>query len=1198
MKIKKLEFCNINSLAGGWTIDFESPDFAQKGMFCISGPTGSGKTSILDAVCLGLYGRTPRIKRITKSANEVMTYGAPICFSKVTFECGGITYLAHWQQERTPRSNKFEFKTYAWKLLNLSENIVLSSVSTQNEIETTISGIIGLDFEQFTKSIMLAQGEFKKFLDCSENERAQILEKLTGDSFYRDIAVAVHKLYQDAAEAVSNVESQMGGVSLLTAEELAALNSQIENAEGQKKKLSAEAERFNQICAWYKTSQDIERLLQGAEEALARANVQKAQFQPRREMLELALKAQEAEKEYSEFNAARTFSAEQQKKLEENNAKLPAAEDKLNVASEEATARQAALNKCRADYKASAALWNEILALDGEIKHNSDQLKATQNLAAEAGQEAEGLRALITQTKSAITENQRRLQDAENYLAGQAQDGAIESTLALLKAQINSWQEEQKAATEYRENLKAAQNKRAEFITAEVECNSELNSLLGYLEEHRADGDLPNILPEIKSQVSTLESRHAQLEKLKQDSAAEQNKLNNLAAEISKAGQELSALQEQKEAIIQEDIPVVVAELRRRLQAGAACPVCGSLAHPACGGAEHIAAGAERLSDFADKLRAVNEALENTRWRLDNLRAEEKRAREVLSEKTQKISAETKEVEKALKLLGQKLAPWKEALAPAALPSTLAELTALNAAYREKKQQTELLRQRAGEAEIKLARLEADLKSANDTLEKSNLKIEKLSREIATALTTWFTSIGPADFAARLGELEARQKRWKAEKENQITLEKRLEADSAALKQLEENLSQAEARQKKAASSLGELQNTLALLREKRRAKFGEKVVTEEQEKAHLACSMAEDRLKIAQEREALLHEEVIKINSSIADLISALSNAAADLAQKKAAFMAVLKEQNLPDEEAFLKAVLPKEERRLLLAEQEKVDGALKSANVSLENFNSQLAAQWEKRDFTESALEAEEKRAKAQEELAAYNRQLGTWQEQRATDEKSRQKYRALQEELDKLKARCADWEAMQHWFNGKNNSTGNGDKFVKFIQTITLKNLLKTANKFLADMFPRYEMVAAPDSLDIQLIDHENSDALRPISNISGGEGFLVSLALALGISTLASRNVRIDSMFLDEGFGTLDSRMLQDTVVVLQKMQLERGKLLGVITHLEQVKEEIGTRIEVIPGGGRSVLSGAGVSASRPEEPNRRKKSSNRSLTTSS
>jgi exonuclease SbcC len=222
-----------------------------------------------------------------------------------------------------------------------------------------------------------------------------------------------------------------------------------------------------------------------------------------------------------------------------------------------------------------------------------------------------------------------------------------------------------------------------------------------------------------------------------------------------------------------------------------------------------------------------------------------------------------------------------------------------------------------------------------------------------------------------------------------------------------------------------------------------------------------------------------------------------------------------------------------------------------------------------------AKQNRDTAKSKLNECTVNLATWTEQKKTDALNRQKFSDMQEKLVELKSKRSDWEQMQRWFNGNRLETGNGDVFVKFIQTITLRNLLKIANGYLHDMFPRYEMVTEENTLNIQLVDHDNSDAVRPIDNISGGEGFLVSLSLALGISTLASRNVSIDSMFLDEGFGTLDTKMLQETVVVLQKMQQEKGKLLGVITHVDVVKSELRTHIEVTHNGGRSFLSGAGV-----------------------
>ena len=249
MKIKKIEFCNINSLAGEWTIDFESPEFAKSGMFCISGPTGSGKTSILDAICLGLYGKPPRLDAIVGDSNEVMTYGTKNCYAKVTFECRGSVYSACWKQHRAPKTNKLQ--KYTWVLVNETTGSTEASFSKQSEIEATMTSVIGLDFDQFTKSMMLAQGEFNKFLKCKENERAAILEKLTGDIVYRKIAVAVHDLFADADKAVENLKNKMSGVTLLSEEEIAELRTNIDNATTQKKKLNDDVERFLYICTWF-----------------------------------------------------------------------------------------------------------------------------------------------------------------------------------------------------------------------------------------------------------------------------------------------------------------------------------------------------------------------------------------------------------------------------------------------------------------------------------------------------------------------------------------------------------------------------------------------------------------------------------------------------------------------------------------------------------------------------------------------------------------------------------------------------------------------------------------------------------------------------------------------------------------------------------------------------------------------------------
>ena len=339
---------------------------------------------------------------------------------------------------------------------------------------------------------------------------------------------------------------------------------------------------------------------------------------------------------------------------------------------------------------------------------------------------------------------------------------------------------------------------------------------------------------------------------------------------------------------------------------------------------------------------------------------------------------------------------------------------------------------------------------------------------------------------------------------------------------------------------------------------------------------MANDARRLEQQ----MREAKIALDNSIAELNRHIAESEPRLAELQALFFENLASKNFANELEFMAARLPESERKMLQQKQKSVDDNLTTAQTSVKNFKDQLAEHLQKRNFEESEDAAKQNRDNAKSKLNECTVNLATWIAQKNSDVQQRRKFSDMQAELSLLKSKRNDWEQMQRWFNGNRLDTGNGDVFVKFIQTITLRNLLKIANGYLRDMFPRYEMVTEPNTLNIQLVDHDNSDAVRPIDNISGGEGFLVSLSLALGISTLASRNVRIDSMFLDEGFGTLDAKMLQETVIVLQKMQQEKGKLLGVITHVDLVKSELPTHIEVTPCGGRSVLSGAGVVSSRP------------------
>ena len=1177
MKIKKIEFCNINSLAGEWTIDFESPDFADSGMFCISGPTGSGKTSILDAICLGLYGATPRLNAIVGDSNEVMTYGSKNCYAKVTFECRGNLYSACWDQHRAARTNKLQ--KYSWVLLNETTGSTEASFSKQSEIEATMTRIIGLDFDQFTKSMMLAQGEFNKFLKCKENERAAILEKLTGDSIYRKIAVAVHDLYASANKAVEDVENKIGAVTLLTEEELANLNAKIDDAALQKKSLSENVERLLFICAWFENLHGIESRLKTAQDELGNAEREKAEFEPNREKLERALRAQEVESSYVEFNSVRERLAHMKTQLGECQKILPDALSELEKASKNCREKQDVFEKSKTEYSANESLWQQVSSLDGDIRNVGTQLKNAESDASKIVTEIGTTQKKIEETGNRISENEKALESVNKYLSENEKDEAIDGMLSLLKSQASEWKAENANVVQGSVTLDKQKKKLQEFDAASEQQMQNLRGLLDYLAEHQADADLVNLLPEMNGYAKDVENYHRESARLQREMESKQNQLASLASEREQAQANLNALQKDKEIIIQEDIPVVVAELRHNLKPGKPCPVCGSLEHLSCEESAKIENGADRLNDFAAKLRKINGEMEKVQRQLDSFVTQERNLQEVVCENEQKLKEEAKNEAASLGLLNAKLEPWKFTATLDSARSILQDLQILKTTYLQKKESADALKNKVNNAAIDHAKLDGELNITAESIKKTQEKLQVLSQRIEESLEPWFSNIRMEEVDALLAELEKKNLYWKKAQDRKNEVEKNLDTDRSNQGQLQERLEQAQSRLDDANSKVEETRKKLSALDANRKELFGEKSVDDERNKARALRDNAERFANEARLVEQQKRETKVALDKSIADLNTHIAETEPKLAGLQTLFLENLSSKNFADEQEFLAAKLPEAERKSLQQSQKRIEEKLTAAQTSVKNFNDQLAEHQQKRNFEESEDVAKRNRDTVKTQLNECTVNLAAWTEQKKNDAQLRQKFNDMQAELSALKSKRADWEQMQRWFNGNRLETGNGDVFVKFIQTITLRNLLKIANGYLRDMFPRYEMVTEPNTLNIQLVDHDNSDAVRPIDNISGGEGFLVSLSLALGISTLASRNVRIDSMFLDEGFGTLDSKMLQETVIVLQKMQQEKGKLLGVITHVDLVKSELPTHIEVTPNGGHSVLSGAGVKNSQ-------------------
>ena len=1125
MKFLQLEILNLASLdkQGGEVINFEEGALGESTIFSIVGPTGSGKSTLLDAICLALYNRAPRYPRKKGDKNQnieiygeadanennrlaptdsrnILTRGKKEGYSKLTFLANnGSIYRAEWHV-RFQRVRYENAKTSLYKITRNGEQLT-EKIADWNELPN----IIGLDYDQFLRTVLIAQGSFANFLTAKENERYELLEKLIGcEETYTNIATEIKKAKDQAVDAYNQMAASVEAVkqNLLNDEELIQLQEEISHLEKAEKELDSQLQAISKDLQWYEENDKQTKQItiyqadmEQAANAIKDIQAQIIRLQLHDEVQPAVNLLQEVERQIQSIHNQEEEIQKSEAAIKSKEVGITESEHTLSYLKEVVNKAQEQLEKAMPVIAEARALKTKMEAAMPNLKEKKEALELAQkeNLTAQRD----------------VEENARNIQkwEAETEKANLALK-ATQEEIAKQKQVLHEATQAAEQAWEKEKNKTAGQN---------IE---ELQT-----QKSAADRKLQDIQQAIKV-VAHLYT--ATTEKQKNEERIQF--LGKRNAKIDEALGKLSI-----EALTQETLTLrnaytlMVSEKweihRANLTEGKPCPLCGSTTHP-------------YHTDNRQFEEATTELSQLLKAKEDLLKLQQKQEKELSGERKQN-DGEVQTLQKQQEKLSGEIATyeeeWKALIAQyPKIPKEEAELKLLLPIYENKakeatgklslfnKIQKEI--ERLTQLKDKAVKDEAAYESKASTIqnnaqENTSICATKLAEH--KALTTNLISQEKNKKEAYEKALQAwnntkkEMEEWQAQYQQILNGE---EPDAA-----EQRLTAAKDEATKAADDQNENINKL---------------------KAELANSKGSHQTMLSQNKTM---KENLQTKEKELDLWIEEYNK--QLAEKSI-------EPNLIDRNTIREMLHSAEDWNAIRREKDEKEKAVASTTAlyqSAEKAHQQHLEHQpaQTRDALLAIQQKYQERSQRNELIAANARMQNHQEAVKLLGDKA--------EALQLVTQEKDDWTAITDAIGA------DGKTLRKIAQCYTLSFLIAHANQEIRKFNSRYELQQVKHSLGIRVIDHDRADDIRDTTSLSGGETFIVSLGLALGLSALSSRNISFENLFIDEGFGTLDPDTLATVIDSLAMLQSSQGKKVGVISHTDTMSERITTQIRIIKNG---------------------------------
>ena len=1125
MKFLQLEILNLASLdkQGGEVINFEEGALGESTIFSIVGPTGSGKSTLLDAICLALYNRAPRYPRKKGDKNQnieifgeadanennrlaptdsrnILTRGKKEGYSKLTFLANdGSIYRAEWHV-RFQRVRYENAKTSLYKITRNGEQLT-EEIADWNELPN----IIGLDYDQFLRTVLIAQGSFANFLTAKENERYELLEKLIGcEETYTNIATEIKKAKDQAVDAYNQMAASVEAVkqNLLNDEELAKLQEEITLLEKAEKELDSQLKAISENLQWYEESDKQTKQIaiyqadmEQAANAIKDIQAQIIRLQLHDEVQPAVNLLQEVERQIQSIHNQEEEILKSEAAIKSQESDISESEKTLASLKEAVSKAQEQLEKAMPVIAEARALKTKMEAAMPNLKEKKEALELAQkeNLTAQRD----------------VEENARNIQkwEAETEKANLALK-ATQEEIAKQKQVLHEATQAAEQAWEKEKNKTAGQN---------IE---ELQT-----QKSAAEKKLQDVQQAIKV-VAHLDS--ATTEKQKNEERIQV--LGKRNAEIDEALGKLSIEALEKETLtLRNAYTLMVSEKweihRANLTEGKPCPLCGSTTHP-------------YHTDNRQFEEATTELSQLLKVKEDLLKLQQKQEKDLSGERKQN-DGEVLTLQKQQEKLSGEIATYEE------------EWKALIAQY------------------PKIPKEEAELKSL--------LPIYEDKAKEATGKLSLFNKIQKE--IERLTQLKDKAVKDEAAYESKAStiLNNAQESTSICATKLAEhkalttNLISQEKNKKEAYDKALQAWNNTKKEMEEWQAQYQQILNGEEPDAAEQRLTAAKDEATKAADDQ---NENINKLKAELANskgshqtMLSQNKTMKENLQAKEKELDLWIEEYNKQLEEKSIEPSLidrntiremlhSAEDWNAIRREKDEKEKAVASTTALYQNaekaHQQHLEHQPAKSRDALLAIQQEYQERSQRNELIAANARMQNHQE-------------AVKQLGDKAEALNLVTQEKDDWTAITDAIGADGKTLRKIAQCYTLSFLIAHANQEIRKFNSRYELQQVKHSLGIRVIDHDRADDIRDTTSLSGGETFIVSLGLALGLSALSSRNISFENLFIDEGFGTLDPDTLATVIDSLAMLQSSQGKKVGVISHTDTMSERITTQIRIIKNG---------------------------------